>query len=136
MTQVQCPECGAIAEVGTKYLGGYGDHPVAYCQANEEHQTPLVWEGGAYRPAVYYRRRLEYRIISRRTWALQRAEAECLTESDFLARMDPDGAEPWQYPPEEPPVDPPDVAEYEAGLQREPAYITVRITARMTEEVL
>jgi len=136
MTQVQCPECGAIAEVETKYLGGYGYHQVAYCQANEDHQTPLVWENGAYRLAVYYRRGLEYRIISRRTWELQRAQAECLTDSDYLARMDPDGAEPWQYEPDMPPQDPPGVAEAMEDRQPEPAYITVRINNQVTAEVL
>jgi len=132
--QVQCPECGAWCEVENYYLGGYGWHKVAFCTADQNHQTPVILDHGQYYAAVYVRQGLDYRIITRDAWNLERAKAECLTGSDFMARME--GGEAWQYEPDDPPTDSPFVIECEAGELSEPAYIVIRITDRMPQEVL
>lgn len=127
---IQCPKCGEMADIQNKYLGGFGNHPVAFCRVDRNHQTPLVWARGWYEPGVYYIQGPHYRIITRREWRLLKAQRECLDESSFLARME--GGEPWEYPPEEPP----DVSEYEEEPAQEPAYIAVGMTVEMSKEVL
>jgi len=135
--QVQCPECGAWCEVENYYLGGYGRHQVAFCTADRNHQNPVILKGGTYYAAVYVRQGLEYRIVTRYAWNLERAKAECLTESDFMARME--GGEAWEYGPDGPPTDSPfeiEQEQSEAGELSAPAYIVIRKTARMPQEVL
>lgn len=119
---VICPKCGAIAEVRPKYLGGHGWHHAAFCTADRDHQTPVVWDNGRYHAAEYRRDGLQYSIIRTDHAEQQRAAATCHDVSTYLARIL--GGEPWEYEPDWPPlvdlseVPTPELAMLEAEYER------------------
>lgn len=134
---VQCPKCGATAEVVVYYLGGYGEHLVAQCQDNPDHQCPVIHKAGQYHEAVYQRRGGDYRIVTRKAYELQRAQARYLGASDFAAWLN--GGEAWEYPEAENPDPAPEVLAAEAEAERQQAaerlYIAIPTRARMPENM-
>ena len=138
-----CPVCGAPAEIVTNYLGGYGAHPAAFCDADQTHRTPLVWQNGKAVPGRYYHRRYghseDYRIVTPHELRLLEAQARCLAMSDLYAYME--GGEAWEYPPEMPETDPPGMVEadaadeYERRQAAERSYLAIPTTARLPEKV-